>query len=288
MWSIFRNRMGIPGAISVAALVFAMLGGAWATTQPAQQSKKTKTAKGPRGPQGKPGPTGQAGATGPQGPVGAQGAPGPKGDPGAKGDQGDPGQDGTDGTNGKSVIVTEEATGTANCNGIGGSSFEKEGSGSKTYACNGKTGFTSTLPSGATETGAWAFGPAVAGQPSLHVPVSFPIPLGGELDATAVHYINEGGKEVELEFNEGVPVAIIEVDSTTCLGTASNPTATAGNLCIYTQQLSGVSFLYGGPAGKIQKVGTEGGAGASTAGVQLTPQGVTEEAVGVGTWAVTG
>lgn len=82
-----RNRFGIPGVISVVALVFAMIGGAYAANHNggATASAKAKGKPGPRGPRGKPGPAG------PQGP------PGPKGDTGPAGPAGAPGKDGQTG-----------------------------------------------------------------------------------------------------------------------------------------------------------------------------------------------
>lgn len=91
MLSMFRNRFGVPGVISVIALVFAMLGGAYAASDGGSNEATTsaKAKKGPRGPRGKPGPPGPPGPVGPIGPVG------PKGDPGSPGQ---PGADGKDGT----------------------------------------------------------------------------------------------------------------------------------------------------------------------------------------------
>jgi hypothetical protein len=89
MFSMFRTRFGIPGVISVAALVFAMIGGAYAASSPGGGSKasssKVKVKRGPRGRRGATGPAGPAGArgaTGLQGPIGPQG---PKGDVGSPG-----------------------------------------------------------------------------------------------------------------------------------------------------------------------------------------------------------
>jgi hypothetical protein len=98
MLSLLRNRFGVPGVIAVIALVFAMLGGAYAATQSsrtggltAKQKKEVKAiAKSFQGT----GPAGPAGPTGPAGPAGPQGAAGTAG---AKGDQGEPGADGETG-----------------------------------------------------------------------------------------------------------------------------------------------------------------------------------------------
>ena len=82
MFSTLRNRFGIPGVISVIALVFAMFGGAYAASNSSGGGKATASAKakkGPKGPKGATGPAGPAGAAGPAGPAG------PKGDAGATG-----------------------------------------------------------------------------------------------------------------------------------------------------------------------------------------------------------
>jgi hypothetical protein len=91
MLSFMRNRFGIPGVISVIALVFAMLGGAYAANKSESSGAKASASKGKRGPKGPKGATGPAGPqglpgpTGPQGPAGAAGATGKEGAPGAPG-----------------------------------------------------------------------------------------------------------------------------------------------------------------------------------------------------------
>jgi hypothetical protein len=83
MFSILKNRFGIPGVISIIALVFAMFGGAYAASNGGGDGHRVLKAKrGKRGPRG------------PQGPIGPQGPQGPKGDPGA------PGKDGVQGSPG--------------------------------------------------------------------------------------------------------------------------------------------------------------------------------------------
>lgn len=135
MFSTLRTRFGIPGVISVMALVLAMFGGAYAA-QSSNSGKATASAKAKKGP---PGPKGPAGA---------------KGDTGAQGLQGTPGTGGKDGT---SVVAGAEPSGTANCEGRGGSKFVTGAT--TTYACNGKEGGSGagTLAPGATETGVYSF-----------------------------------------------------------------------------------------------------------------------------------
>lgn len=92
MLSFLRNRFGIPGVLSVIALVFAMLGGAYAANNAASGGgKATASAKAKRGPKGPKGPKGDTGSQGPpglQGPKGDTGSQGPPGPPGAPGKTG--------------------------------------------------------------------------------------------------------------------------------------------------------------------------------------------------------
>jgi len=189
------------------------------------------------------------------------------------------------------VTATEEAEGTGNCGGRGGSKFAV-GAGTPTYACNGKqgiqgedgeTGFTETLPPGKTETGTWVLGPlptvtcevpetscttqveGATGLSEIRSPISFPIPLPADLAEANVHYMEA----------EATP-------TTECPGTAAAPQALAGHLCVYTGEVVGPSFAFVG----INKA-AGGGGGASTAGAFLstffTPQG----SMATGTFAVT-
>jgi hypothetical protein len=158
MFSTLRTRFGIPGVISVIALVFAMFGGAYAASNSSGGGKatasKSKAKKGPRGPRGATGPAGPAGAQGPAGPAGARGDAGANGANGATGPTGPTG-----------------ATG-----------------------ATGFSGFTTTLPVGKTETGTWNVSqievPAVAQFPYS---ISFPIPLPAP--AKAVYLSREETEE---------------------------------------------------------------------------------------------
>ncbi len=312
MFSSFRNRFGIPGVISVIALVFAMLGGAYAATNNGG-GKATASAKAKRGPRGPKGATGPAGPAGPQGPAGANGKDGSNGVNGEDGAPGAKGQDGAKGKDGTSVTNTAEPAGT-NCT-EGGSKFTV-GAGAPSFACNGKkgekgdagkdgeTGFTETLPSGKTETGAWSFGKIAnkgelpEGQPfgsPLLVPISFPIPLAGSgLDGKEVHYLNEG-----------FPSGASAEEEEDCPGTAAEPKAKAGHLCVYVNQgsslidfqtLKGTYFPF-----EIAKAGNaQAGASPSGAVIKIALNNKEEEiepevfapaegigAFALGTWAVT-
>ncbi len=266
MFSPLRNRFGIPGVISVIALVFAMFGGAYAATESGSKgaSASAKAKKGPRGPKG------PKGDTGPQGPAGPQGPQGPKGD------TGDPGASGTNGT---SVTNTAVNVGDATrCNKLGGAEF-KVGSGAASFACNGKagkdgeTGFTETLPSEKTETGSWSFTRSAEGESSFMLPISFPIPLEEELSEEDTKFLAAG-----------------EGETADCPGTAAEPKAAAGKLCVYTATLLAVlvesTLLNPTKALFSEPIGFKKGAGPTGSMLRLSVKGEGEE-FGYGTWAVT-
>ena len=191
MFSPLRNRFGIPGVISVIALVFAMLGGAYAANESSgggsKASASAKAKKGPRGPRGPRGPKGATGPAGPAGPVG------PKGDAGQQGPQGPPGNQGPQGPEGEPWTA-------------GG-----------------------TLPSGETETGMYSLGVMVGeglpGENKRPVSFSFTIPLPAN---PAVRWVNQAGT--------GLYTSVGTVAD--CPGTADEPKAKAGFLCIYTKNVS--------------------------------------------------
>ncbi len=149
---------------------------------------------------------GKAGKAGANGAQGAAGAIGPQGPAGGTGPAG--------------------AVGAKGETGATGPQGEKGATG--TNGKDGTTGFTETLPSGKTEEGEWSVTPveipelghAIVG----HGAISFVIPLQA---APTLVYLKEGeGKTVE------------------CPGTAAEPKAEKGFLCLYTveeneQHLSG-------------------------------------------------
>lgn len=197
MFSMLRKRLGIPGTLAVIALVFAMLGGAYAAGLPGLNSKQKKQVKniaagvakglqgtGPTGPQGLAGPRGPAGATGAAGETGPKGATGPAGPTGSAGATG--------------------ATGPTGSTGATGS------------CC------TPTLGSGKTETGGWGGKIAgnVEGQFDLWA-ISFPIPLTAPLDENHVIRVLTGETKAECDNGTG------EAPS------AANPEADPGYLCVF-------------------------------------------------------
>jgi hypothetical protein len=194
MFSTLRNRFGIPGVISVIALVFAMLGGAYAANNSGSAGKATASAKakkGPRGPKGATGPAGPAGPAGAKGDTGANGTNGSNGSDGAKGATGATGPQGLAGATG--------ATGPIGPTGPSGG--------------GGGGGLPTTLGSGETETGTYA----INGNPQeiQTTAISFPIPLK-PTDAEGVTRHTAGP----------------DGDST-CLGTVLEPSAPEGFFCRY-------------------------------------------------------
>lgn len=287
MFSMLRNRLGIPGIVSVIALVFAMLGGAYAAnnggddqvTASAQKAKRGK--RGPRGPRGPKGAAGPGGPVGPQGAQGAQGAPGLQGPAGAAGAKGANGTNGTNGTSVTRVPATAEEC------PDGGVKYTSA-SGDDTV-CNGEDGedgedatFGEPLASEVTLKGTWGGYNEGDLVPILGVsgvaPISFPIPLPADIEEANVHVI---------PFT--VPETTPPDGCDDGLGTASgvsNPEADPGHLCLYQRYPPGnpprievfkVTKATGGPPGPY---------GASTTGAVALFVDSSDDLVW-GTWAVT-
>lgn len=259
MFTRLRDQFSTTALIlSIVALVFAMLGGAYAASQP--QAKKTKVVKGKQGPRGKQGPPG------PQGPAGTNGTAGPKGDRGEAGPKGDPGQDGA------SVEVTELVE--PECDERNGVEVKVKGQGSGVQVCEGEEGSPwtagGTLPPGATETGAWTIdadsASAAFGQFAF-APISFTIPLAAGLDNA--HVLFQGGTG----FSEH------------CHGPTSGtePQADAGYLCVYGSPFNRENLAFS----SITKLDF-GPIGTNKAGALLVFEVEGDNAYGFGSWAVTG
>ena len=285
MFSRLREPFGKAGLIvAVVALVFAMLGGAYAATSSKRHHKKAGGAvvlakkfskkyskayskafskqfavAGPAGPQG------------PKGDNGSGGSQGPKGDKGDTGTQGDPGADGKTvlsgtaapgaavGTDGDFYIrtTTSDLYGPKGCTtagswgGCGPTSLK--GAQGDPWTAGG------TLPANATETGILTVITASTGVGQGAI--SFPIPLAAALDAS--HVLQSGDTGF----------------STHCSGSASAPSADAGYLCVY--DISGDFLFIADPT-----VGfTENGA--ATSGAVAVELG-NENDIAFATWAVTG
>jgi len=250
--TLLRNRFGLPGVISVIALVFALVGGAYAANKYIITSKsqiKPSVLKQLKG---------NVGPAGPQGPAGAAGA---KGDPGAKGDAGAPG------TNGSSATTTAFSGPKAPCTDGG---VEVKSASGTNLVCNGadgETGFTETLPPEKTETGAWNLSGGVPAESAGGAALSFNIPL-------------EAGSEPEFEF---IPKG--GSSTTNCPGTPEEPAAAPNFLCVYVGTQIGAEFTEGVSA---LKPGGSFAAGVGTTGAIInfaTGEGAVIAAFG--TWAVT-
>ena len=270
MLSTIRSRFTYANFVATLALVFAMSGGALAASHyliTSTKQIKPSVLSSLKGKGGLVGPAGPAGTAGPAGGAGPQGPAGPKGENGSPGGPG---------SNGESVTNTKLSKG-ATCP-EGGAEF-KVGSGAATHACNGKEGSPwtagGTLPSKATETGVWSFGPIAEasvpltfGERRLFVPVaSFAIPLAAPLAESQVHYIKKG-----------------ETAPSGCTGgTAANPIAESGNLCVYAHEEEEVESSSSGIANP-----DGGGKGAGTTGAYEIFTVTGGAGFGLGTWAVTG
>jgi hypothetical protein len=234
MFSSFRNRFGIPGVISVIALVFAMLGGAYAASNALsgkQKKEVTKIAKKiAKKFAGKPGAAGAQGPAGPMGPAGANGKDGANGANGKDGTDGTDGTNGTNGTNGTSATVASFAGSKGTCTESQGG-LEVKSTSPTAFVCNGKEGeegeegdpwtLGGTLPVGATETGTWG-----AGNPATEVPIegeatqfiSFNIPLASKPEFIFVDVGSASGKP-------GCPGK--------AAGPGGAPAANSGKFCVY-------------------------------------------------------
>jgi hypothetical protein len=276
MFSRLREPFGRAGLIvAIVALVAATVGGAYAASSSKRQHKKKHAAglsakqkrqvrtiakaqakklqgTGPAGPQGPKGEKGDSGANG------ANGADGQNGQNGEKGDKGD---------NGAGVSTEAEAP-FGNCGEVEGVKIVSA-SGTD-YVCNGAAGgegpegkpWTAggTLPSGATETGSYSAFSATETE-NAFASISFPIRLASALDESHVILVGAAG---------GNP---------TCTGSAANPTAPSGYLCVY--KFAGTVT----PGGILD---LEGSPGASTAGAILPVEFSSTNGFLWGAWAVTG
>jgi hypothetical protein len=224
MFERIHQKLGTAGfIISIVALVAALSGGAYAASGALNGKQKKEVEKIAKKYSGKPGANGTNGTNGAKGDTGAAGSNG------TNGTNGSPGGSGADG---KSVEATPIATGEPTaCEEQGGVEYEVEGSGNVAEICNGKEGSpwaVGGLPKGATETGAWSFSASEASADSegkVFVAFSFPVPLSSPIQSgTKVHFTGAFG-------------------DSTCTGTAVEPTAPEGSMCIYEAELIGANYL---------------------------------------------
>jgi hypothetical protein len=275
MFSTLRTRFGIPGVISVMALVFAMFGGAYAASNSSGGGKATASAKAKKGPRG------PKGAAGPQGPAGPAGAAGPKGDAGAAG---------APGTSAKAVSFSGSIGG---CNEGG---VEVQSTSAPTFVCNGEEGEQGTpgengspwtaggtLPPNQTETGAYSLD-SESGSGSFSgyaaTSISFPIPLAAEIGASNTIYVPE------LPFSPPAPEDCQNPDHTGA-ASVSNPEAKPGFLCVFEGQRTFMEteMIFYKPSGASEGAGVSG---ATLLQHPADPDNPTEpEAHSTGSWAVT-
>jgi Collagen triple helix repeat (20 copies) len=206
------------------------------------------------------GKAGPAGASGAQGPAGAAGPAGALGPTGPKGETGKEGSPGKNGENGK----------------------------------DGTTGFTATLPSGKTEEGDWSLTQGASSETLVSTGVSFGIPLA---EAPAPRLIRADGKEVI--FNKEKAEVEEVTPSTSCLGSAAEPKANPGDLCVYLYHEDGLVREQGTPVPAICALGSGSGSGRCAFEPSLQNWGADRSGFGLvafveaglveveGTWAVT-
>lgn len=243
MYARLREQFSTAALIlSALALVFALVGGAYAASQASKS--KTVVKRGPQGKRGKPGPPGPKGDAGAPGAPGAKGDIGPAGPKGDKGDKGDKGEQGIQGIAGKSVKVVPIAAGGPDCKERGGAFVEEEDGSPKAEVCNGEKGpkgdkgdkgepwtVGNVLPPGAEERGVWSFngtpGETEGGGDAL-VPISFGIPLSTGLFGGEVHISTPSQTDADFStFCEGVSTeGKVKVNGHMCLWVATLTGAT--------------------------------------------------------------
>lgn len=281
MYSRLQKKFGTAGlVVAVVALIAALAGVAFAAAglNPKQKKEVKKIAQQYAGKNGATGPAGPAGPQGPKGDPGAAGATGADGVNGANGAAGATGATGTTGATG--------ATGTAGTAGAKGATGATGPTGPEGVCSTS----TCTLPSGATERGAWSFGPIAdtnggsegavnAGE--IRIPISFPISLAA--------IISEGSK---IHIFEGTSIP------SGCTGTVESGNviglgAAAGHFCVYLRQSANMNNqIEEAPATPVQHLIVTSSETASfsktgKSGAFLTTTELNEGARANGTWAVT-
>ena len=207
MISRIHNKLGTAGfVVAIVALVAALSGAAIAakgglTPQQKKEVKRIAQTEAKKFP----------GPAGPAGPAGTPGAPG------AKGDKGDTGDSGVEGPPGKSVKSSAASVG--ECPN-GGTKFTIETTPvQNSKACNGAPGKDAfpVIPPGESLYGHWSSDVQAGGftQAPISFALAYPVAAGPALHFVTVEDIEE------------------EEAPTQCTGTAANPTAAPGHLCVY-------------------------------------------------------
>lgn len=287
MLNRIREQIGTAGLIvAVVALVAALGGGAVAATSSGGGNGKataSKKAKAKQGKPGKPGKNGKDGAPGPAGPAGPAGA---KGDTGAAGTNGTDGTNGTNGTNGKTVLngvvpptgsvgtdgdfyidTTASMIYGPKASGTWPAGVDLKGDEGSPWTAGG------TLPPGETLTGAWSVTGIAASSTGIAA-LSFPIALAASLPESKTKVVPVGGP----------------APSGCTGGTAANPKADLGFLCVYAGGFTNANYasvVFGSVVKDIIKVSAAGN-GADTSGARLLIAATAAGGSGFGTFAVSG
>jgi Collagen triple helix repeat (20 copies) len=254
-----RIRLTYANVIATLALVLAMSGGAFAASRYLITSTGQISPKVLRQLRAKNGKRGAPGESGAQGLVGAQGKEGQAGANGLQGDRGLEGKTGPTGPAGPQGSMGPQ--GSVGPQGLVGPPGEE-------------SPLPRSLSAGRSETGTWVISAGAVNRPVAAI--SFPIPLSKALGETNVHYVGSAG------------------NGTTCPGTSAEPSAEAGNLCVYQVFTENVS-LQGGLATEARianpsEASYSGIQGAAVGGALLSlgeePGAMSVYAYGM--WALTG
>jgi hypothetical protein len=141
---------------------------------------------------------------------------------------------------------------------------------------NGTTGFTETLPSGKTLKGDWSLTQLASSETFVSTGVSFGIPLA---EAPVPRLVTAKGKELAVN-QPGTSTQ--EVTPVNCLGSAAEPKANPGNLCVYVHVEKNLVSPQGRPAPAICPLGSGGGVAECPFGTAMKNWGVDRS--GFGLW----
>lgn len=250
MFLRIRKRLTYTNVGLTLALIFVMTGGGYAAKKhfiiTSTKQISPTVLKQLKGQSGAAGAQGPAGATGPAGAPGAKGEPGTPGTPGKEGAPGAPGTPGTPGTPGPA---------------------------GEPWTAGG------TLPSGKSEFGQWSASGNVKGGFELGgiTGASFTIPLSEPPQTNAARFIG-------IEEGQNEPHQSSFITSKECGGTAANPSAAPGHLCVFAAHTENVIVVQiFDPSAGTPVLGSVGKTGAT---IQIASK-ETGPVSAWGTWAVT-
>jgi hypothetical protein len=207
MLSRLHQKLGTAGlVVAIVALVVALAGVAIAAEVGLNKKQKKQVTSIAKSIAKK--FAGKTGPTGPQGPAGANGTNGKDGATGPVGPEGPAGATGPTGKNG--VTGVTGATGTSGVTGP-----------------TGVTGpYPTVLAPGGTEKGTWGTSHFVFSESAFWVDVSYPIPLAAA--PTTVNVVKKNGTNMYTG------------NKANCDGSATNPEADPGNVCLYIIEETGL------------------------------------------------